>query len=281
MIHGMAHGCEAKGFLRTTWRNCSQWHAGRQGWLPKGRRFQWVLFEFPPQLPSLGKEDFHFNLTGRRTAQRRFLPPVFSTYPARAVITSDTSHPQSSRTRPRPSGKLRGGGYGFHWSLATGNAEPARKSRGGSGAGLPRFLTGQLAGASKQARRIDIEKQRRLGLAAEEGRWTGRVDRPRQGRFHRLGFAFLRRNAKHPFCRAKQRNSEREGVLRDRFEVRKMSLVDLLLAAGHVQFDELDLVRVVEIRDLRIVEGEVSILADAQAAKIDRLCRQQGGVAFA
>src|SRR5712692_10002695 len=76
MIRGMAHGCEAKGFWRTTWRNCSRWRAERPGWLSEGRRFQLVLFEFPLQLPSIGKEDFHFDRAHGQEDRSTALPPT-------------------------------------------------------------------------------------------------------------------------------------------------------------------------------------------------------------
>src|SRR5713226_3673581 len=76
MIRGMAHGCEAKGFWRTTWRNCSRWRAERPGWLCEGRRFQLVLFEFPLQLPSLGKEDFRFDRAHGQEDRSTALPPT-------------------------------------------------------------------------------------------------------------------------------------------------------------------------------------------------------------
>jgi len=72
----MAHGCEAKGFLRTIWRSCSRWRAARPGWLPEGRRFQLVLFEFPLQLPSIGKECCHFDRAHGQEERVTALPPT-------------------------------------------------------------------------------------------------------------------------------------------------------------------------------------------------------------
>src|SRR3989442_10694984 len=76
MIRGMAHGCEAKGCWRTTWRNCSRWRAERPGWLSEGRRFQSVHFEFPLQLRSAGKECFHFDRAHGQEDRSTALPPT-------------------------------------------------------------------------------------------------------------------------------------------------------------------------------------------------------------
>src|SRR3989442_15975284 len=76
MIRAMAHGCEAKGCWRITWRSCSRWRAERPGWLGEDRRFQWVLFEFPLQLPSAGKECFHFDRAHGQEDRSTALPPT-------------------------------------------------------------------------------------------------------------------------------------------------------------------------------------------------------------
>lgn len=51
---------------------------------------------------------------------------------------------------------------------------------------------------------------------------------------------------------------------------RKALVVHLLAAADIVQFDDLDVVRVIKIGDGRIVEGNMPVDPDAQDHRIDR-----------
>ena len=62
-------------------------------------------------------------------------------------------------------------------------------------------------------------------------------------------------------------------------EIWKTSVVHLLLTAGRIEFDDLDQVQIEEIRNGRIVERNVPILADAKTNEIDRTLGQQRGVA--
>ena len=60
-----------------------------------------------------------------------------------------------------------------------------------------------------------------------------------------------------------------------------MALADLLLAARLVELHQLDHARVVEVSHGGIVEREVAVLTDAEAAKIDGLRSEQFRVALA
>jgi hypothetical protein len=66
-----------------------------------------------------------------------------------------------------------------------------------------------------------------------------------------------------------------------RRQVGEVALVDLLLPAGRVELDHLDVERVVEVGHRGVVEGQVPVLADAQAAQVERVAPQQVGVAGA
>ena len=52
-------------------------------------------------------------------------------------------------------------------------------------------------------------------------------------------------------------------------------------AAGRLELDHLDVERVVEVGHRRVVEGQVPVLADAEAAQVERVLPQQVGVAAA
>src|SRR5262249_42965337 len=74
---------------------------------------------------------------------------------------------------------------------------------------------------------------------------------------------------------------ERQGVGGDGGEGGEAAVVDLLLAAGVVERDDLGDLRVVEIGDGGVVEGDVAVLADAQAHDVDGGLAEQVGVAAA
>ena len=57
-------------------------------------------------------------------------------------------------------------------------------------------------------------------------------------------------------------NRQGERAFGHRRKIRKATVIDLLLAADFVEFDDLDVVRIGEIGDRRIVEGDVAVDAD-------------------
>ena len=61
--------------------------------------------------------------------------------------------------------------------------------------------------------------------------------------------------------------------------VGKVSLVDLLPATGVVELDHLDGQGVVEIGHRGVVEGQMAVLPDTQAAEIEGMAPEQIGVA--
>ena len=60
-----------------------------------------------------------------------------------------------------------------------------------------------------------------------------------------------------------------------------MALVDLLQAAGRVELDHLDVERVVEVGDRRVVERQMPVLTDAEAAQVEWVPAQEPRVAVA
>jgi len=108
-------------------------------------------------------------------------------------------------------------------------------------------------------------------LSAQAGGGAFGADRSPQCIADGVGFPFFGSDAQHPFGRAEHRDREGKGILRDGGQIWKMAFVDLLLAARFIQLDELDTMRVLEIGDWRIVESEMTILADAETAEINWL----------
>ena len=134
---------------------------------------------------------------------------------------------------------------------------------------------------SQQAGGIGIDVQRALGLRPQIGGGAVRGDGAVQGAFGGLGFALLRTEADHLLRAAQGRDGEGERVEGHLVHAREVTFVHLLLTAGQVELDDLHQTLVLEVGDRRIVEGDVAILTDAEAAEVDFLCVQEGGVAFA
>jgi len=120
-----------------------------------------------------------------------------------------------------------------------------------------------------------------MSLFSQERRGTRRADRPLQGIFDRPGFAFLRNDADHFLRGTKRGNRHRKRVRRHGFQIRKVTFNHLLAFAGVVELHDFKGTVVVEIGDGWIIEGQVSVLADAEAAKINRLGAQQLRVTLA
>ena len=60
-----------------------------------------------------------------------------------------------------------------------------------------------------------------------------------------------------------------------------MSFADLLLFAGGGEFHDFDLAGIFKVGDWRVVEGEVAVFSDAQAAEVDGRLGEQAFVAVA
>lgn len=114
-----------------------------------------------------------------------------------------------------------------------------------------------------------------MRLATQERRRTRRGDRPLQRIAHRHRLPRFRRHAHHLPRRTQRRNRQREGVGRHRLERREMPLLHLLHLAGVVELHELHPMRIVEPRHRRVIERDVPVLPDPQAAQIHRLHPQQ------
>ena len=108
-----------------------------------------------------------------------------------------------------------------------------------------------------------------------------RVDRAFERAPHRLGLARLGHDREHR-RRAEQRgNGDGDGVRGHRVDVGEVALAHLLATARVVELHHLDVERVVEVGDGRVVEREVPVLADAEAAEVERMVAEQRGVPLA
>ena len=102
-----------------------------------------------------------------------------------------------------------------------------------------------------------------------------------QGVLGGLRFARFGAEAHHLLRLTQGRHGERKCVLRHRIEGREMALAMLLLSAGVIELDDLHHFRVIQVCDGRIIKRNMPVLAHAEAAEINRLRRQQIGVAAA
>ena len=107
------------------------------------------------------------------------------------------------------------------------------------------------------------------------------LDGTLQGRPHRLGLAGLGHHGQDLPGPQQGRDGHGDGLVGHVGLGGEVALVDLLAPAGLVQRHHLHIERVVEVGDRRVVEGQVPVLADAQAAEVERKLAQQFGVASA
>jgi len=76
------------------------------------------------------------------------------------------------------------------------------------------------------------------------------------------------------------RDGDGDRVGRNRVEVGKVAFADLLTSARVVELHHFHVERIVEVGDRRVVEREMAVLADAEAAQVERIAVQQLGVAL-
>ena len=116
-------------------------------------------------------------------------------------------------------------------------------------------------------------------MEPEDRGGAGGGDRALDGGAYGGGFAGPRDVNAEALRLAENGDGERERVEGHLGEGGEAAVVDLLLAAGEVEFDDFDEERVGEVGDGRVVEGDVAVFANAHADEIDGLCAEEGGVA--
>ena len=139
---------------------------------------------------------------------------------------------------------------------------------------LLRFL-----GSILLSRRIRIQVQRGIRVCPQDARRAGGRNRPVQRCFDCGGLARSRHRADDRPGAAQRGNRERQRAARDVVEGREATIINLLPAAGLVEFHDFHQLRILEISHRRIVEREVPVLADAEADEVRRRRREQRGVA--
>ena len=118
-------------------------------------------------------------------------------------------------------------------------------------------------------------------MLAQDRRRAVRAQRRLQGIPDRLGLGGAGDNGIDPRGRHEGRDGQGQGMGGHVVKGGKTAIVHLLQAAGLVEGDDLDLQRIGEIGDGRIVEGQVAILANAGADDVDGMGGQEGSVAAA
>ncbi len=88
-------------------------------------------------------------------------------------------------------------------------------------------------------------------------------------------FDGTRNDAEQPVRPHQARHRKRDGAMWNGGQVREAIVIHLLLPADLVQFNHLNVERIGEIGDGRIIERNVSVHADPEADEIDRRLVQQ------
>ena len=121
-----------------------------------------------------------------------------------------------------------------------------------------------------------------MGLRAQVRRRARGVDRTLRARGGRARPCAPRERSRAPSTRAQQRgDGDGDGVRRHRVHVGKVALTHLLATARVVELHHLHVERVFEVGDGRVVEREVSVLADAETTEVESVDAEQRRVPFA
>ncbi|MPM67585.1 hypothetical protein SDC9_114508 [bioreactor metagenome] len=112
-------------------------------------------------------------------------------------------------------------------------------------------------------------------MAAKDGGRALFRDVSGNGGKHGVCFCFGGNHAEKVLAGEKRRNGERESMGRNIGKRLKAAVVDLLLTAYKVKLYDLDGLRIVEKRYMRIVEGDMSVFAYSHADDIYRMIGEQ------
>lgn len=116
---------------------------------------------------------------------------------------------------------------------------------------------------------VGVDIERGVWVAAENSRGTRGGDFVADGGADGGGFARAGNGADEFACAHECRNGKGDCVSRHGLKRGEAAIVDLLLAAFGVEFHSFYERGVGEVRDGRIVEGEVSVFTDSEAANIE------------
>ena len=102
---------------------------------------------------------------------------------------------------------------------------------------------------------------------------------PSSAALHRRGLALLGHDREHTTARSSAGIVTVIACVGTSSMVAKWPSRDLLAARRRLERDDLDVERIVEVGDRRVVEREVAVLADPAAAQVERVRAQEVGVA--
>ena len=119
----------------------------------------------------------------------------------------------------------------------------------------------------------------RVGMSPQDAGRASGIDGAGEGLLDGICFELSGDSNDEVFSRHQGGAGEAESVGGDGVEVRKAAVVDLLLAARFVELDHLDGMRIFEVCNGGIVEGDMSVFADAHADEIDGAFVHERGVA--
>jgi len=109
-------------------------------------------------------------------------------------------------------------------------------------------------------------------MPSQNGRWASGGDGSFQSLFHRLCLRGTWNHAEDHLRRKDHGKCECYPFLRDSVEILKTPVVHLLQPGGPIKLHYLDVLRIMKICNRGIIEGQMPILSDPEAAK----CRRDG-----
>ena len=119
----------------------------------------------------------------------------------------------------------------------------------------------------------------RVGMSPQDAGRASGGDGAGEGLLDGICFELSGDSDDEVFSRHQGGAGEAESVGGDGVEVRKAAVVDLLLAAGFVELDDLDSLWIIEVGDGRIIESDVSIFTNSHADEVDGAFVHEFGVA--
>jgi hypothetical protein len=116
---------------------------------------------------------------------------------------------------------------------------------------------------------LRIEIKGAVGLLTQDaGRAVGRYG-PIEAPTYGIPLNGTRDDAEQAISSQEARDRQRQCLVRNIFVTREALIIDLLLAAGLIKSDNLDVERVMEIRYGRVIESNMAVYADPEADDVD------------
>ena len=126
---------------------------------------------------------------------------------------------------------------------------------------------------------VGVEMEFRVGMSPQDAGRASGGDGAGEGLLDGICFELSGDSNDEVSSRHQGGAGEAESMGGDGVEVRKAAVVDLLLAAGFVEFDDFDGLWIIEVGDGRVIESDVSIFANAHADEVDGALGHESGVA--